>query len=357
LGVGEAVTLVWSRVHAPHCIRSRGDYCGLIDQRAKGAHNDFGRVPTRAIGLASPLNQKRTMLEPLEFPGGATPVALKYAIVTPSYAPDFEHCRLLVESVQRFVPESVHHYILVDRCDEALFSQLRSNRTHLVIKQDLLPWWLIQFPMARKWWVNFRGPPVRGWILQQLTKLSVNLAVPADVYIFLDSGAFFVSPYDPSELLQGTAVPLLREQKAELASVPWNVRWHQVAAKLLGLPVQNTYDTGYIGNLVFWRRENLTKLQQHVQAHTGRHWLASVTRQLRFSEYVLYGMFAEHVLKDQSNQYFYSIDRSLNHWSEEHLTEEGLREFKRKLEPHVAVVMINEKARIPLSTIRRVFVE
>jgi len=279
----------------------------------------------------------------------------RFAIITPSYKPDFEHCQLLAESVLKYVPASVHHYILVDRCDLELFSVLKSERTHLVVKQDMLPKWLIQLPFARKWWFNFRGPPVRGWILQQLAKLSVNRVVDSDVYIFLDSGAFFVRPYDPHELLQEGMVPLLREEKDEMTLVPWNVRWHQVAAKLLGLPILPSYRTGYVGNLVYWRRENLEQLQRHVERTTGTNWVAAITRELRFSEYVLYGVFAEHVLKENSGQYFYSIDRSLNHWSQEHLTEKELAGLRAKLEPHVAVVMINEKARIPVEWIRTAF--
>ena len=282
---------------------------------------------------------------------------LKFAIITPSYAPDFEHCRLLCESVLQYVPESVHHYLLVDRRDVPLFSELRATRTHLITKEELLPWWLVQLPFGRKWWLNFRGLPVRGWVLQQLTKLSVNRAVDADVYIFLDSGAFFVRPYDPHSLTENGKVPLLREDKPEWSNVPWNIRWHQVSARLLGLPVKDYYQTGYVGNLVYWRREHLSQLHTQIEQTTGRDWVASVANQLRISEYTLYGVFAEHVLGDASGHYFYDVDRSLNHWALDDLDTDALRQLKAQLAPHVAVVMINEKARIPISRIRQVFLE
>lgn len=281
----------------------------------------------------------------------------KFAIITPSYAPDFEHCRLLCESVQKYVPESVHHYVLVDRRDVSLFSELRGTRTHLITKEDLLPWWLIQLPMGRKWWLNLRGLPVRGWVLQQLTKLSVDLAVDADVYVFLDSGAFFVRPYDPYDLVQGGKVPLLREDKPEWSKVPWNIRWHQVSAQLLGLSVRDYYQTGYVGNLVYWRREHLSQLHARIEQTTGRSWVASVANQIRISEYTLYGVFVEHVLKEAAGHYIYDVDRSLNHWALDDLDKAALQRLKAQLAPHVAVVMINEKARIPISRIREVFLD
>lgn len=282
--------------------------------------------------------------------------SLSFAIVTPSYRPDFERCRLLAESVLTHVPPPVQHYILVDRCDRDLFSVLRTSRTHIVLKQDILPWWLIQVPVLRKWWLNLRGFPVRGWILQQLAKLSVNYAVDADVYVFLDSGAFFVRGYDPRSTLHGVDVPLFREQKSEVR-LAWNTRWHQIAAGLLGLAPRASYDTSYVGNLIYWRRDNLVRMQQHIERVTGQAWLKPLARQLRLSEYVLYGMFVEHVLGEQSGHYFSSLDLSLNHWTEQFLDQSALTELKSKLDPNVAVVMINEKAHVSASSIRRVFLE
>ena len=213
-----------------------------------------------------------------------------FAIVTPTFAPDFQHCQLLVESVERHVPESVKHYLIIDRLDEGLFA-------------GILPWWLHQLPFAPKWWLRLRSLPLRGWIVQQLVKLSVNTVVPADNYVFLDSGAMFVRDYDPASTIQDDKIPFFREQKEEVR-LSWNTRWHQVAARLLGLPVQQSYDTNYEGNNpIYWRRENLTRLQRHIEQVTGKDWIVAVCRRPRMSEYVIYGMFVEHILKQDSGQY------------------------------------------------------
>ena len=66
-------------------------------------------------------------------------------------------------------------------------------------------------------------------------------------------------------------------------------------------------------------------------------------------------MFAEHILGSASGHYFYSVDHTLSYWETAPLSERELHAFKARLKPHEFVVMINEKARIPLPVVRRVF--
>ncbi|OWK21969.1 hypothetical protein AJ88_13520 [Mesorhizobium amorphae CCBAU 01583] len=63
-----------------------------------------------------------------------TPTA---AVVTASYAPDFERCRLLCETMDRQVSGVVHHYILVEHRDVALFRQLETGSRTVVDERDL----------------------------------------------------------------------------------------------------------------------------------------------------------------------------------------------------------------------------
>ena len=46
------------------------------------------------------------------------------ALITPSHAADFEHCRLLCDSIDRFVHDQPRHYILVDNDDYDMFLPL-----------------------------------------------------------------------------------------------------------------------------------------------------------------------------------------------------------------------------------------
>jgi hypothetical protein len=52
------------------------------------------------------------------------PMERATAIVTASYAPDFERCRLLCETMDRFVSGFSKHYLLVEHGDVATFRAL-----------------------------------------------------------------------------------------------------------------------------------------------------------------------------------------------------------------------------------------
>ena len=89
--------------------------------------------------------------------------ALRNAIVTASYAPDFERCAILCESIDRFASGFEDHYLLVDAPDRALFAQLEGPNRHIIVDTDLLPWWLRRMPQTlsprhRRIWVSALTP-------------------------------------------------------------------------------------------------------------------------------------------------------------------------------------------------------
>jgi hypothetical protein len=276
-----------------------------------------------------------------------------FAIITPSFEPDFERCQLLAESVLRHAAAHVQHYIIVDRRDERLFSSLRSARTHIVRKEDVLPWWLRRLPLSSRWWLNLKGLPVRGWIIQQLTKLSVPEICGADTFLFLDSDAFLVRAYDPRDAAKDGVYPMFRELLPR--ETPYNDEWHRAAAKLLGLPVQEHYSTNYVTQLVTWRRDNVLKLQRHIEDRTSRPWVESLLGFHALSEYVLYGVFCEHVLGASSGHYFESRPDTLNYWKPARLGEAELESLRRSLLPEHVAIMVSTKSNTSVTAIRRVF--
>ena len=90
------------------------------------------------------------------------------ALITPSHAADFEHCRLLCDSIDRFVADQPQHYILVDNDDFDMFLPLAGERRHIINELDILPSWLKSArqgfsPSSRKVWFSTRTWPMRGW--------------------------------------------------------------------------------------------------------------------------------------------------------------------------------------------------
>ena len=276
-----------------------------------------------------------------------------FAIITPSFAPDFERCQLLAESVLRHAAPHVEHCIVVDRRDERLFSSLRSPRTRIVCKEEILPWWLRRLPLQSRWWLSLKGAPVRGWIIQQITKLSAPDICGADTYLFLDSDAFLVRPYDPQKSVRDGRYPMFREILPR--QTQHNDEWHRVAAELLGLPLENHYLTNFVTQLVTWRRENVLRLQRHIEDRTGRSWVESLLGFHALSEYVLYGVFCERILGESSGHYFAARPDTLNYWKTKQLGETELESLRESLKPEHVAIMVSTKSNTPVGAIRRVF--
>jgi hypothetical protein len=275
------------------------------------------------------------------------------ALITPSFRLDFERCALLTESVERFVAPCATHYLIVDRRDVPLFRSLESRRTRLVIVEEIVPRWIMRIPGVRRFWLSFRGRPIKNWILQQIVKLSVANVLSEDVFYFVDSDVFFVAPFDPAALERDGQVPLFVET-GKRGLIPSNDDWHRVASRLLGLPAEDFYDTNFIGNVICWRRENVLSLHRTLEARGRKDWELLIAPLPRFSEYILYGLYATRVL-GMRGHYADGIDRTLTHWEKETLDAAGLAELKARLGAEHHSVMVSAKSRTPVEAIRAAF--
>ncbi len=267
---------------------------------------------------------------------------MRFAIITPSYRFDLGRCELLCRSVSRHVTGSFHHYLIVDERDRAPFRHLENHVTTVLTVEEILPWWIRRAPLIRGWWLNFKGPPIRNWILQQIVKLSVAECIDAEAYLFADSDIALTRPFATESLIEGNLLRLFRVAKAPM--FPGHARWHRSAARLLGLPPTDDLGTAYIGNLITWRREVLRLLHRRIEQVSGRPWIETLSRELHLSEYILYGAFVERVL-GASHAGHDPQDSSLCHnsWDFSLETDHDLKDFFAKLDPQSVAVMVSSK--------------
>ena len=280
--------------------------------------------------------------------------SLSYALVTPSYWADVERCRLLVESVERWTPSELRHYLVIAKRDVPLFRSMLSSRTELVVVEDIIPSWLIRIPGIRHFWLSLRTRPVKNWILQQIVKLSVPSIAREDVLLYADSDMFFVAPYDPHTFERDGKVPLFVET-GQRGLIENNDEWQAVASERLGLPIEASCDNNFINQLICWRRAKAVDMLTRVEEVTGRQWARAVAPLSGFSEYVLYGVYATRVLGEQSGHWNDGIIRTLNHWRPVPLSLEELYEFKNGREAHHHSAMISAKSGTDINDIRKVF--
>ena len=223
------------------------------------------------------------------------------AIVTASYAPDFERCRLLCETIDRFVIGAARHYILVEDRDVRLFRQLETSTRTVVSERDLLPKWLRPYddPLSlfrRRIWLSLRTQPLRGWHVQQLRRIAIAAHVGEAALVYCDSDVAFLKPFDCARFWQDGSVRLFRRDNAVAHALSDHEAWSLNAGKALGIADPPVSPHDYIATLIAWRRDAIEGMCQHIEALHSKHWVEAIGSVRRFSECMLYGRYVDEVI-------------------------------------------------------------
>jgi Family of unknown function (DUF6492) len=280
------------------------------------------------------------------------------AVITPSFASDFELCADLHHSVLEYSPESVHHHIFVPRSDLKLFGQLAGPRTHIRCESELLPASFVRIPFS-KFTANLSRPfpPVRGWILQQVIKLAAVAQSEDDVVLLVDSDIEFLRPFSAETFVRNGVVRFYSKPKEVDERLPRHMIWHRVARLLLGLsPAKPPYND-YVSSLLAWDPMLVRRMLERVSATTGRPWTTAIARQLHFSEWTLYGVFVNEVVGASATSF--ASDNPLCHtyWDETPLNREGAIGFLAGAQTSDVAAMISAKSRTPLAVRRAAFAD
>jgi Family of unknown function (DUF6492) len=279
----------------------------------------------------------------------------RLAVITKSFAPDFELCADLQRSVLEYSPNTVHHHIIVPRRDLKLFSKLANSRTHIRCETDFLPRLFVPAPFGN-WAVNLARPipPIRGWILQQVVKLAAAAASEDDVVLVVDSDVEFVRQFAPETFLQDGRVRFYRQPDKIVEQLPRHVIWQRVARALLGLPVSNPPYADYIASMLAVDPSIVRGMLSRVAAASGSPWPTVIARQVHFSEWTLYGVFVDEVIRGPGT--LASGDPlCLGYWDEIPLNLDESVQFLSGVRPTDVAAMISAKSRTPLAVRRAAF--
>jgi hypothetical protein len=244
------------------------------------------------------MNSRFVPADHIQLSGRAT--NLDAAVVTASYAPDFERCRLLCDTMDRWVTGVSHHYLLVEAHDVALFKSLEGPRRTVIDEREILPNWLRSFSdpasgFKRRIWLSTRTKPLRGWHVQQLRRIGIASQVEQPVLVYCDSDVAFLTPFDLSAFSKGDKVRLFRRDGAMAAQTrSEHHAWMRNAGMVLGLDgAPSTHD--YISTLISWRRRSVMDMCAHIEKLSGRHWAQAIGTSRRFSECLIYGRYVDEV--------------------------------------------------------------
>jgi hypothetical protein len=275
---------------------------------------------------------------------------LRAALITVSYRGDLLLARELCTSIDTFVDSSIEHVLVVPSSDVDMFAPLVSERRRIVTVESVLPvtyrrvlrsFRLQLGPVSRRFremWITPVGL-VRGWIMQQIVKLSSDSTTTADVIVFADSDLVFVAPFAMDHLTRGNKARLYL-RPGETKDSAKHRTWHLAASKILGLPPNEYFGADYIGNPISWRRDVLAGLKNRIAEVSRRRWQDALAATPAFSEFILYGVFADHILGEDSSGHFHDerdLTRASWHYDEYN---DGFEAFAKSLTPeHVAVLI------------------
>jgi len=278
---------------------------------------------------------------------------IRMAIITKSYAPDYELCADLNRSVLAHSSNNVDHHILVPRSDLKLFAPLAGTRTHVRCESEFVPRSFFALPF-RNYAVNVRRPlpPVRGWILQQIIKLAAAASADADLVLLVDSDTEFVRTVKPESFKKDGVVRFYRKPNEIDHRLPRHVAWHQVSRRLIGLPDADPPYPDYISSLVAWDPAIVRKLLSQIEHIGARAWPDIIGACLHFSECILYGVFVDEFLGAPTNSH--ASDRSLCHayWDRVPLSRAAAQDFVAELAKDDIAIMISAKSGTSLSVRR-----
>jgi Family of unknown function (DUF6492) len=287
---------------------------------------------------------------------------MSLALVTPTYRNDLLIFADLHQSVLLHTDEPVKHYVVVPKCDVGFFAAMAGPRCIIVPEESLysanyrsasvVNHMLRPLPRvpshARIAAINTKRPlrPIRGWVMQQALKMELSRQLDVDMVLLIDSDVELVRPLNEAMLRRGGRAMLYKRPGAVDIDLPRHMEWHTGARQLLGLPPAQFPAPDYVTSFCVWEPRVLRAMLARIEQVTGRPWMDAVTGQRTFSEWTLYGVFAEEVMKYEKESL---TESSLCHsyWGTVPLTIESAADFVSGMNPDDVAILIQSKTQTP----------
>lgn len=280
------------------------------------------------------------------------------AIVTASYGPDFDRCRVLCETIDQHVTGFTKHYILVANHEVDQFQQLAGPKRVIIADKTLLPWWLVRVPGGivpggKNVWLSPFTMPLHGWHVQQLRRIAIAQHVTEDALFYCDSDTAFCRPFNLNSLWRGDALRLYREENAADTALSDHLLWLSHAAKTFQQADVSEINDNYVGTFIAWRRDVVLSMCAYISKANNRHWIGVIGRSRKFSECTLYGAFADR-LADPALHWHDGRGFCPMHWFDPAPNPDQLEEMVASLAPHEVGFGVQSFVPIELETFRSI---
>ena len=266
------------------------------------------------------------------------------AILTPSYRPDFHRLLELHQSILELTDDSVVHHVIVPQRDYELLRPLESRRLRIWVESEFMPNGFFATDglaafvqrskvlpsMLRFSAINARHPwpPVRGWMLQQILKLSAAPRLGVDGVVVVDSDVVLVRRMDAGLFFRGDFVRFYEKPAGITPDMNRHVKWTHTAHKLLGLAEpENDSISDYIAGIVSWDPTLVTSCLYRIQEATGMAWATAIASQLHFSEFVLYGTYVRNFGRPEHRSYTENSALCHSYWEPRPMDDSRVGDF------------------------------
>jgi hypothetical protein len=292
------------------------------------------------------------------------------AVLTPSFRGDVERFADLHRSVLHCTDDDVVHYVVVPDLDVPMFERLQSGRLVVRGTSSLLPRRYVStygpvrllrrapvvgrsVPKVEAVNVRRPWPPVRGWILQQIVKYEAATRLDADVVLFADSDVLLVRHLTAEDFVRDGVVRFYRGADPLTPDLVRHAMWHRVSRRLLGLPPEHD-DRDYVSSFVAWDPHIARSVRDRVEAVTGLPWQDAMSRNLHFSEWMLYGCYVDNLGSARDRSFTETTTRCRSHWGTIPLDERTAEEFMASVAPDDLAILIQSVSGTPEHVRRRV---
>jgi hypothetical protein len=280
------------------------------------------------------------------------------ALVTPTYRNDFPLFADLHQSVLFHTEKSVKHYVVVPKDDVGLFAAMAGPRCIIVPEESQYPTHYRNVsavnhmlrplprvpPHIRIAALNTKRPfrLIRGWVMQQVLKMELSRQLNVDMVLLIDSDVELVRPLNEAMLRRDGRAMLYKRPGAVGINLPRHMQWHATARRLLGLPPAQFPAPDYVTSFCVWEPDVLRAMLARIEQVTGLPWMDAITGQRTFSEWTLYGIFAEELIKYKKEAL---TESSLCHsyWGDVPLTIESAASFLSGINPDDVAILIQSK--------------
>jgi hypothetical protein len=269
-----------------------------------------------------------------------------YSLLTKTFKNDLAEFTTLCASIDQHMP-GIRHYVLVDRTDLPLFRPFATDRRIIIDSDALLPGFHEFEVLGRRlWW----RPPfniVRGWIYQQLAKIAFVSRCEEDAIVLVDSDAQFIRAVEERHVFSASRVVLFRNPGKPSGGAGESDNWHNVALRVFGLPETGYTGADYISQAVVWSPVVVKAMIERIEATTSMKWHDALIVPFRFSEYVLYGVFSEHV-QGPHQALLAANDQEICHcsWHYDLASARGIDDFVAGLGDHHVAILLQSNLQI-----------